>query len=286
MGLVAQWSEQATHNRLVVGSIPTGPTKLKFMLKKLKPIQACSYCLRVGSDSNDPDGNKWHADHVIPKTKYLGSNKDLSNLVKSCARCNLRKSNKLGVMPQHGSLYADGTIHNKLKEKELMLMIEDECEVCLEPKNKTDISINQAANEHCVSIDTVRRAIHNGQINGVYKVKRKNGLQYFFPRNSANKLWRTGKTNDNSISVKECAEQLGLSEKTIRRMIKKNILKHEKVWGMHGYEDTIQVDSVNSFKSSNINKNNNKENKEIHELRKEIIRLKKIINAIINLEGE
>lgn len=54
-----------------------------------------------------------------------------------------------------------------------MLMIEDECEVCLEPKNKTDISINQAANEHCVSIDTVRRAIHNGQINGVYKVKRK-----------------------------------------------------------------------------------------------------------------
>lgn len=167
-----------------------------------------------------------------------------------------------------------------------MLMIEDEYEVCLEPKNKTDISINQAANEHCVSIDTVRRAIHNGQINGVYKVKGKNGLQYFFPRNSANKLWRTGKTNDNSISVKECAEQLGLSEKTIRRMIKKNILKHEKVWGMHGYEHTIQVDSVNSFKSSNVNKNNNKENKEIHELKKEIIRLKKIINAIIDLEGE
>jgi HAMP domain-containing protein len=253
------------------------------MLKKLKPIQICSYCLRVGSSSSDPDGDKWHIDHVIPKTKYAGSSKDPFNLVKSCTNCNLKKSNKLGVMPQYGSLYADGTIHNELKEKELMLMVGDEYEVCLEPKNRTDISINQAANEHCVSIDTVRRAIYNGQINGVYKVKRKNGLQYFFPRNSANKLWRTGKTNDNSISVKECAEELGLSEKTVRRMIRKNILAYgEKVWGMHGYEWTIPVDSVNSFKNLNTNKNNGKENREINELKKEIIRLKKIINAIVD----
>ncbi len=29
MGPVAQWSEQGTHNPLVVGSIPTGPTQIK-----------------------------------------------------------------------------------------------------------------------------------------------------------------------------------------------------------------------------------------------------------------
>lgn len=135
-------------------------------------------------------------------------------------------------MPQHGSLYADGTIHNRLKEEELMLMIKDEhvYEMCLEPKNATDISINQAADEYCVSVDTVRRAIHNGQISDAYLVKTRNGSQYFFSPNSANKLWRSAKKNDNSISTKESTE--------------------------------------------------------INKLEKEIIYLKKIINAIINLKGE
>ena len=31
-GLVAQWSEQSTHNALVVGSSPTEPTTLHWML--------------------------------------------------------------------------------------------------------------------------------------------------------------------------------------------------------------------------------------------------------------
>jgi HNH endonuclease len=194
------------------------------MLKKLKPIEICSYCLRVGSSSSDPDGDKWHADHVIPKTKYAGSSKDLFNLVKSCAKCNLFKKDKLGIMPRYGSLYADGTVHNKEKEDQLMLRMRSDYEVLLEAKDATDISITQAVIEYDVSIDTVRRAIHNKQIEGVYKIKKHQTLKYFFPRSSADKLWLNKKNND-------------------------------------AWTDSTEVDS----------------------LKKEIIRLKKIINAIVDL---
>jgi len=195
------------------------------MLKTLKPVQICSYCLRVGSDSGDPDGNKWHTDHVIPRSKYAGGNKDLSNLVKSCTKCNLLKRDKLGVMPQDGALYADGTVHDKRKEDELMLMVEGDYEVLFEPKNASDISITQAVTEYDVSMDTVRRAIHNKQIEGVYRIKRNQTSKYFFPRNSADKLWSGRKV------------------------------------------DFGQVDG-----------------NEVYRLKNEIIRLKKIINAIVNLE--
>lgn len=197
------------------------------MLKKLKPIQVCSYCLRVGSSSNDPDGNRWHADHVIPRSKYTGSSKDPFNLIKSCAKCNLSKKDKLGIMPKYGSLYADGTIHNKQKEDELMLRMGSDYEILPKLKNATDISITQAVIEYDASIDTVRRAIHNKQIEGVYKIKQKQTSKYFFPRSSADKLWSSKKISD------VC-------------------------------NDSIEVDK----------------------LKKEIIRLKKIINAIIDSEGE
>ena len=175
---------------------PPGPLSKKFMLKTLKRIQICSYCLRLGSNSGDPDGNKWHTDHVIPRSKYAGGNKDLSNLVKSCTKCNLLKRDKLGVMPQDGALYADGTVHEKRKEDELMLMVGGDYEVLFEPRNASDISITQAVTEYDVSMDTVRRAIHNKQIEGVYRIKRHQTSKYFFPRNSADKLWPCKKAAD------------------------------------------------------------------------------------------
>jgi len=164
----------------------------------LKSVEVCAYCLRTGSGRNDPDGNNWHIDHVIPRSRYAGSNKDPFNLVKSCARCNLSKKDKLGVMPQYGSLYADGTVHDEHKEGALMLRVEVDYEVLLEPRDTTDISIIQAATEYDVSTDTIRRAIHNGQIEGVYRIKRHQTLKYFFPRNSADKLWPCKKAADDS----------------------------------------------------------------------------------------
>ena len=164
---------------------------------------------------------------MIPRSRYAGSNKDPFNLVKSCARCNLSKKDKLGIMPQHGSRYADGTVHDEHKEGALMLMIGVDHEVLLEPRDTNDISITQAATEYDVSMDTVRRAIHNGQIEGVYRIKRHQTSKYFFPRNSADKLWSGRKV------------------------------------------DFGQVDD-----------------NEVDRLKNEIIRLKKIINAIVNLEDK
>lgn len=37
LGPLAQWLEQATHNRLVVGSNPTGATKFYMLIQTLKP---------------------------------------------------------------------------------------------------------------------------------------------------------------------------------------------------------------------------------------------------------
>ena len=39
LGAVAQWSEQGTHNPLVVGSIPTGPTRFHSPPGEVDPIQ-------------------------------------------------------------------------------------------------------------------------------------------------------------------------------------------------------------------------------------------------------
>jgi len=108
-----------------------------------------------------------------------------------------------------------------------MLRMGSDYEILPKLKNATDISITQAVIEYDASIDTVRRAIHNKQIEGVYKIKQKQTSKYFFPRSSADKLWSSKKISD------VC-------------------------------NDSIEVDK----------------------LKKEIIRLKKIINAIIDSEGE
>lgn len=157
---------------------------------------------------------------MIPRSRYAGSNKDPFNLVKSCARCNLSKKDKLGIMPQHGSRYADGTVHDEHKEGALMLMIGVDHEVLLEPRDTNDISITQAATEYDVSTDTVRRAIHNGQIEGVYRIKRQQTSKYFFPRNSADKLWPCKKAADGpSDEVEQLKKEIARLKKIINLIV-------------------------------------------------------------------
>lgn len=104
-----------------------------------------------------------------------------------------------------------------------MLMIEDEYEICLAPKNITDISINQAAHMHSVSMDTIRRAIHNRQINGVYKVKDKIGLRYLFPQDSAKKLWRIADSinshNEEILEINQLRKEINYLKQIINAIV-------------------------------------------------------------------
>jgi len=123
-------------------------------------------------------------------------------------------------MPQHGSRYADGTVHDEHKEGALMLMIGVDHEVLLEPRDTNDISITQAATEYDVSTDTVRRAIHNGQIEGVYRIKRQQTSKYFFPRNSADKLWPCKKAADGpSDEVEQLKKEIARLKKIINLIV-------------------------------------------------------------------
>ena len=56
VGLVAQWSEQATHNRLVAGSNPAGPTMLQ------RATVLCSCC----ANRRCPAGWSSYADRTSP----------------------------------------------------------------------------------------------------------------------------------------------------------------------------------------------------------------------------
>ncbi len=76
--------------------------------KVLQHIYVCSYCAKKGTPHKDPHGKSWHMDHVIPYGE-MGTNTP-SNIVKSCSKCNSKKSNKKGIKPIPGSLYADGHV--------------------------------------------------------------------------------------------------------------------------------------------------------------------------------
>ena len=64
-GPVAQWSEQATHNRSVVGSIPTGPTDVQ-----LPAARRSGRCGRVLSDCSQVDEEAFH--QVVVEEEVLG----------------------------------------------------------------------------------------------------------------------------------------------------------------------------------------------------------------------
>jgi hypothetical protein len=49
----------------------------------------CVYCKGTGTETKGPDGKSWHRDHVYPK--HHGGADNLTNLVLSCATCNMRK---------------------------------------------------------------------------------------------------------------------------------------------------------------------------------------------------
>ena len=74
----------------------------------LAHVDVCSYCGKRGTAEKDSRGKSWHMDHVIPYGAR-GTNTP-SNIVKACRSCNLHKSNKKGIQPLPGSVYADGHI--------------------------------------------------------------------------------------------------------------------------------------------------------------------------------
>jgi hypothetical protein len=76
------------------------PTAMKTELSAYSAMKArmisdadhtCTYCKRTGDAARDPDGHRWHLDHVIPRSR---GGKSKNNLVVACAHCNHRKSDK------------------------------------------------------------------------------------------------------------------------------------------------------------------------------------------------
>jgi len=56
-------------------------------------VIACAHCGRSGTNQLDPDGKKWHMDHLMPLA--AGGADKVENLVKSCQSCNLSKGKKV-----------------------------------------------------------------------------------------------------------------------------------------------------------------------------------------------
>lgn len=175
--------------------------------------------MRTSGAEFDPDGATWHIDHVIPKSRYSGSPYDLSNIVLSCTKCNLSKKDSIGMFPQHGTTYADGSLHSKEKEETLMSMVEEEIPVENRQRSSLDINIRQAQEKYDVSPKTIRRAIWEGKIGGVYKVKEINGPTYYFPEHEIAELWGEATVKDKNISMLEVEVQNLLDEKSRTQLI-------------------------------------------------------------------
>ncbi len=52
----------------------------------------CHYCQQPGTLHDGPDGQRWHLDHTLARSK--GGPDHLDNLVLACATCNIAKSDK------------------------------------------------------------------------------------------------------------------------------------------------------------------------------------------------
>ena len=81
------------------------PSIVKKARKNLAEETKCAYCGRQGTET-DPDGKKWHMDHIVPLA--LGGNDSLDNIVKACRYCNLKKGVR-ELFPWDGALKADGS---------------------------------------------------------------------------------------------------------------------------------------------------------------------------------
>ncbi len=86
---------------------PSIKTVVRRAKKSLENVMMCAYCGGQGNEHIGPDNRFWHIDHIEPKS--LGGTNDPTNLVKSCATCNIRKGTKL-VPPMVGTITAAGSI--------------------------------------------------------------------------------------------------------------------------------------------------------------------------------
>lgn len=75
----------------------TARTYTEEVRKALGSIRHCAWCGGLGTYRKGPDDRSWHIDHVLPVSKGGGNNP--SNLVRSCATCNMSKGNKEWTLP-------------------------------------------------------------------------------------------------------------------------------------------------------------------------------------------
>ena len=72
--------------------IPKPPYKVKGRLRASiieRDNYRCQYCGHKGTKNWDPDGRRWHIDHMLPRSRGGTSKPD--NLALSCAKCNIAK---------------------------------------------------------------------------------------------------------------------------------------------------------------------------------------------------
>ena len=82
---------------------PSIKTVVRRAKKSLQHVVSCAYCAKVGNQETGPDGKNWHIDHIEPKS--LGGTNHPTNLVKSCATCNIKKGTRR-LMPVTGTITA------------------------------------------------------------------------------------------------------------------------------------------------------------------------------------
>lgn len=82
---------------------PSIKTVVRRAKKSLQHVVSCAYCAKVGNEETGPDGKNWHIDHIEPKS--LGGSNNPTNLVKSCATCNIKKGARR-LMPVSGTITA------------------------------------------------------------------------------------------------------------------------------------------------------------------------------------